>query len=217
MSNYTVQLRWLIENNYDIGLSDYPIFDENHRTELNQLIIESFYTREICAETPALFKLFMSRRMRKIMPLYNQLYASQVQTFNNLYNLDITEVYSHNILTTNDVGQVSKSIVDGDDTSNAINVHSATPNGSLTLESITGAVYADDADHTEGKSTTNQTVDNTSDITGTTGSNESYNKTTKGVTGIQYADAVKKWRETMINIDQLIIDNELGDLFMSIY
>ena len=47
MSKYTTELRWVIENGYDLQLNEYPIFDENYREELNQKIINHYYFREI--------------------------------------------------------------------------------------------------------------------------------------------------------------------------
>ena len=38
MSKYTIELRYLLENNpksLEIALSHYPIYNENHRQELN--------------------------------------------------------------------------------------------------------------------------------------------------------------------------------------
>ena len=40
MSRYTIELRYLIEGNYDLGLKDYPIFDESYREQLNNKIIQ---------------------------------------------------------------------------------------------------------------------------------------------------------------------------------
>ena len=55
MSNYTVELRQLIQNGYDIGLKDYPIFDESYRETLNNKIIMHYWMRERGAETAGLF------------------------------------------------------------------------------------------------------------------------------------------------------------------
>ena len=56
MSRYTIELRYLIEGNYDLGLKDYPIFDESYREQLNNKIIQHYYFREIGFETEALLK-----------------------------------------------------------------------------------------------------------------------------------------------------------------
>ena len=41
MAVYTTELRRLIENGYDLGLDDYPIFDEEYRAVLNKKIIDA--------------------------------------------------------------------------------------------------------------------------------------------------------------------------------
>ena len=91
MSIYTTQLRWIVErkqheagsdpNDYSacyqyLGLSDYPIFDENYRHILNDKIIRHFYFREIGFETAAQFAFFLRRTMHEHMPYFNQLYNS---------------------------------------------------------------------------------------------------------------------------------------------
>ena len=60
------------------------IFDECHRKELNDKIIEHYYFREIGAETPDRFNFYLRRKMREIMPYYNQLYISEMIKFDPL-------------------------------------------------------------------------------------------------------------------------------------
>ena len=47
MSKYTTQLRYIVESGFNLGLQDYPIYDETHRKELNDKIIQHYYVREI--------------------------------------------------------------------------------------------------------------------------------------------------------------------------
>ena len=90
MSKYTTELRYLIENNFDIGLKTYPIFDENYREVLNTKIINHYFFREIGMETAELFKRYLNTTMCEIMPYYNQLYKSELLEFNPFYNVDKT-------------------------------------------------------------------------------------------------------------------------------
>ena len=96
MSKYTTELRYLIENDFDIGLKNYPIFDENYRALLNQKIINHYYFREIGMETAELFKRYLNTTMNEIMPYYNQLYKSELLEFNPFYNVDKTIVSDKN-------------------------------------------------------------------------------------------------------------------------
>ena len=91
MSIYTTQLRWIVERLQTqagsqpddfsacyqyLGLNDYPIFDENYRSLLNDKIIRHFYFREIGFETAAQFAWYLRRTMHENMPYFNQLYSS---------------------------------------------------------------------------------------------------------------------------------------------
>ena len=88
MATYTVEIRTLVENHFDLGLKNYPIFDEKYREGLNNKIINHFYFREIGFETAGLFKRYLNQKMSEIMPYYNQLYKSELLKFNPFYNVD---------------------------------------------------------------------------------------------------------------------------------
>jgi hypothetical protein len=57
-----------------LGLTDYPIFDEEYRNTLNNAIYQHFCYRQIAADTPQLFVFYLNRRMREQMPTYNAIY-----------------------------------------------------------------------------------------------------------------------------------------------
>lgn len=83
-TTYGPRLIDLIDDGYDIGLRDYPIFDEAYRETLNQAIVDHFLLREISAETPALFIFYLNRRMRENMPKANALYEFYRENQDNL-------------------------------------------------------------------------------------------------------------------------------------
>lgn len=68
---------------------NYPIFNENHRAELEHKILKHYYMREIGFETVGLFKLFLNERMAEIMPYYNKLYESETFEFDPFKNIDV--------------------------------------------------------------------------------------------------------------------------------
>lgn len=118
MSTYTTELRYILESYAGLDAStdypsidsvidksriklfdfNYPIFDESYRRHLESLICLHYYRREIGFETVGLFKLYLERTMREIMPYYNQLYKSQLLEFNPFYDVDITRdhINKHN-------------------------------------------------------------------------------------------------------------------------
>ena len=100
MAQYTTFLNTLLESGFDIGLNDYPIWDEDYRPILNSKIIDNYRFREIGSETPGLFKYYLNRTMHQIMPYYNELYKTTQYDYNPIHNVDYTE--EHNITRTHD-------------------------------------------------------------------------------------------------------------------
>ena len=76
MSKYTVTLRQIIQSGFDIGLKDYPIYNEEHRETLNNMIINHYLMSEIGQETPELFRIYLNNTMNEIMPRYNLMYKA---------------------------------------------------------------------------------------------------------------------------------------------
>lgn len=95
-SKYTTVLQNLIDTNFDLGLKDYPIFDEAYRGVLNTKIKKHFAYREIGFETPGMFKHFLNVKMDEIMPLYNQFYLSQSLTFDPFSSFDMEDTNTKN-------------------------------------------------------------------------------------------------------------------------
>lgn len=83
-TTYGPRLIDIIDDGYDLGLDDYPIFDEDYRPVLNQAIVDHFLMREIGAETPAQFIFFLNRRMRENMPKANALFQFYAENAGHL-------------------------------------------------------------------------------------------------------------------------------------
>lgn len=94
MAKYTTFLKTLIESGFDIGLNEYPIWDEEYRAILNKKITQHYWFREIGQETPGLFKFYLNRTMDEIMPYYNQLYKTTILEYNPIHNADYTEEHT---------------------------------------------------------------------------------------------------------------------------
>lgn len=91
MAKYTTFLKTLVESGFDLGLNEYPIWDEEYRPILNKKIMDHYWFREIGQETPGLFKFYLNRTMNEIMPYYNQLYKTTILEYNPIHNVDYTE------------------------------------------------------------------------------------------------------------------------------
>lgn len=201
MSTYTTQLRYIVESGYDLGLSDYPIFDENYRVQLNNKIIEHYYFREIGLETAALFKKFLNRKMNEIMPYYNQLYKSELIKIDPITRIDLWETFNRQ-----DKGEFNGTM---QDLTNNFNVYSDTPQGTLSTSDIQNNLYASSASKDENKenTTTNQTTQNNLEHTKHNTGNDARRTD---------SEMLLEYRQTFLNIDMLVI-NELEELFMQIW
>lgn len=91
MAKYTIELGKLIESGYPLSFGNYPIFDEEYRQTLEGKIIDHYYFNEIGAETADRFSFYLRRKMREIMPYYNQLYQTTLLDFDPL----VTDYYEN--------------------------------------------------------------------------------------------------------------------------
>ncbi len=60
----------------------------NIEQNLCKKILRHYYTREICCETVGRWKLFLSDKMKNIMPYYNQLYQSELLKIDPLVSVN---------------------------------------------------------------------------------------------------------------------------------
>lgn len=82
----------------------FPIYDENHRADLERKIILHYFNREIGLETYGLWKLYLEERLNLEMPYYNQLYETEARKYDYLINIDehIDSTGKVNTIGTND-------------------------------------------------------------------------------------------------------------------
>lgn len=174
MAKYTIELRSLIENNYDLGLKDYPIFDESYRDHLNRKILNHYKFYEIGFETEALFKHYLNTKMDEIMPFYNQLYMSEKLKFNPFDNVNMTEIMdrdtssktlnsqfstsenAHQNANENNTNQHNSHI--DDINKDSIDVHSDTPQDLLNFKEMGEDKFASEASRNDSHSST-QSID----------------------------------------------------------
>jgi hypothetical protein len=211
MSVYTTQLRWIVENGYDLGMKDYPIFDETHREELNKKIIDHYYLREIGFETVGLFKRHLNVRLNEIMPYYNELYKTIAVEYDIINTTDITETHTRDNQKTQDVTSDNS----GSSSTNAKgkNVESDTPQGLLSIDNIEGNVYASNADFNVNSE--NLETQNTAKTSGTENTKETISINRKGFRKSP-TEQIILYRKAIVNIDLQIIE-ELNDLFMLLW
>lgn len=195
------------------------------RAELNNKILSYYRFREIGFETVGRFLFELETALKEIMPYYNQLFYSADQDFNPIYNVDYIRNTQRNKSDTNIGSQSSttNASASGTSTDNAKNVTSDTPQNqlSITNEQIDQVDYASEASWAKNSNSTTDTSSSSSNASNSVIGNEKEGivETTKGNFGVVSAqDLIIKYRETLLNIEQLIInDKRIQELFMMIY
>lgn len=229
-ATFTVELGTLVENGFDIGLDDYPIFDEAYRYGLNTKIVEHFYYREIGQETPELFKRFLNRRMNEIMPYYNQLYLSEKLALEHdpMVNQDIStkgnSVSQGQTSSESHQETSADSTTDGSTTSDtkskARTLVSTTPQMQLSGREDYATNITDTTNEGHSEGTSSSVTDSKGSTDGTaSGSNrntEDYVTHVTGLSGITSSQALIQWRQSFMNIDLMVI-HELDGLFFGLY
>lgn len=209
MSTYTIQFGTLIDSGYDVGLSEYPIFEESYRTTLNKLIIGRYRFREIGAETAALFRHYFLQTLCEIMPYYNQLYESARMKFDPLHDVDFTETTSG----TSYGSSTAQSGTSDSSKSKQTNAESDTPQNTFNFSDVSANKFLSEAGISESETQSGGTASSSGQTAGTSaGSRRMVGKTG----GKSYSEMIEEYRRILLNIDRRVLD-DLNDCFMNIW
>lgn len=212
---------------------DFPIFDENYRQVLCRKILKHYYTREIAHETVGRWKLALNAKLNEIMPYYNQLYKSELLEFNPFYDVDLTRSRegsgtsnkTSNNTETNSGTSKNVSSESGTNNTDTLNRFSDTPQNSMDTQGIADSVplttvtKVNEDNTTTNESTDTLTRNDTKTGNGTENINntDKYIETVKGKQGTEnYSSLLKKFRETFLNIDMMIIE-DCSDCFFTLW
>lgn len=223
MSHYTTEVRFICETYADYKESQgykkvdeiiqkarskifdfyYPIFDEAYRSVLETKILRHYYTREICAETVGRWKLFLEAEMNEIMPYYNKLYESELLKFDPLRDTDMYAEHTKK----GEGGTTGET--SGNRKEDNWRYYHDTPQGGV--EGLKSLHYLTEAERHDNN------TDTTANTSGTYNDTETYLEHIYGKSkGLSYAKLLQEYRNTLINIDAMII-KDLAELFMMVY
>lgn len=231
MSKYTTQVRFICEteagyNQSQDALSvdqviakswnkifttNAPLYDENHRQELCSKILKHYYLREIGCETVGIWKLWCNTKLEEILPYYNKMYESVALEFDPLEDVNVSR--KHNRGTQG--GNNSTSSAHTENSADATNweLFSDTPQGSV--QNLENETYLTNA--TKQTNVSSSDTDSGASEENRYQENEDFDETVKGKQGTgTYSEMVMKYREAIINVDMMIID-EFKDLFMGLW
>ena len=194
MSNYTITLGQIVENNIEIFDFDYPFYNEERRKQFEQHFIEHFYFDEIGQETVARFKQRLKIKLNLIMPYWNKIFLADELEQRILDNYDVTETYTRNYTTNTNATTESVNK----------NLESDTPTTKTDFEQVD---YFSNIIKDIGNNTSNVNYNN----------NEHWERRMQGNIGVQTdADAIIKYWQSLRQIEKEIFE-QCSDLFMEVY
>ena len=232
MAKYTIDLYTLLkDDNFKIFNFDYDFYtdDINIKQTFESKFIDRYMFNEIGFETVARFKHYLKERLNSIAPFYKQLYYTELESKNIkfLLNKDLTETFikdvSSNTETSSNTSLNNRSSSSTTGSQNNINnfKESNLDNGNADLGLSQGNLTSvnETNDNTTSNNTTSSNDNSDMNNTGNTSNKEKETTTliSQGNIGVtSSAELLKQWREVLINIDNMIIE-ECSDLFMTIY
>ena len=214
---------------------DYPFYvdDEEAKTKYEEKFMLYYWNCEIGFETFARFQKALQARLTIKMPYYQQLYETELacQDINFLLNKDLRETFTREIDTenetsgTNSTQQTSnnESSLNQEGTTTNTHKESSLRDGVSTSSLADGYLTGTSSDN--GSNSTTGTTNSTDKLTSEGTLSQTENGKTventdllsQGNIGItSSAELLQKWREVLINIDEIIIE-DCRDLFMRIY
>lgn len=224
MSKYTVQLRWVLEqelrdklgDDYNeaqlldernwklawgkLGLDTYPLSKVKKRDDLNRKFIRRFFFREIGAETVAQWRFILVRRLFEIMPYYNALYDM----------LDKSDPYDEiDMRYTNDVMSTSDTDTESNTEDTSRDTVSDTPMGMLESDpnAIESGRYASGGSYTKGTGHSDSHTDGSGTV--------DQDRTEKGRRH-SIGRLMSEYEQGIVNIDERIME-DLEECFMGLW
>ena len=214
---------------------DYPFYidDEEAKAKFEEKFMLYYWNCEIGFETFARFQKALQARLTIKMPYYQQLYETELASkdISFLLNKDLRETFTREIDTENETTgtnntkqtSINESSLNQEGTSTNTHKESSISDGVSTSSLVDGYLTGVSSDN--GSSSTVGSSNSSDNLTseGTlsqTENGKTVEKTellSQGNIGItSSAELLQKWREVLINIDEIIIE-DCRDLFMRIY
>ena len=211
----TLKMMDLVRSNYNLFDFSYNLYDDSLKQNFEEKFKQHFFLYEIGFETVGLFKQQLQMTLNDIYPYYKQLYETEIKCrdIDFMLNKDLKETF------------IRETIGEGTNVTNS--TQTSTSNSSsndLVTSHDTPQNRVDDLDKfmssAQKSNSNNENTNSGNANTTSTGNTKSTDKTeliSQGNIGItSSADLLQKWREILINIDQLMF-NDLKSLFLLVY
>lgn len=151
MAEMTVELRHLLQSDFELFDFDYEFDDPNFKEEIEQAIIDHYFFSEIGQETPDRFKQRFKTRWRRIMSYYNKLYNTTLLSYDPLVNYTINEGLNQLAKTQNNQDATTNTTNKGNTSTQSDTTNVTDANGNMSV--------TDNTQTTTNGNTTSQTND----------------------------------------------------------
>lgn len=232
---YTETLGNLIAFGYDtddklhLSANYYPIYDENHRRELNEKIIRHYALREIGQETGQQFIFYLGMTMAEIMPYFNERYRTLDMEYDPLVTMDMTtdsengseSQSSGKASSTQDSTSKSTSKSDNSSTTTSRSFDSDVPQTGVQGDFARYASHANES-QAESAGTASNSQDSTSHTAAQSATDYQHDSSnSKGkshATGRSQSamSLIQEYRQAIINVDMEIV-RSLEPCFMQVW
>ncbi len=220
-SRYTLELSYLQDDpEFDLFSFEYDFYEPQLKKQFENKFMDYYRYYEIGFETIERFQRQLMSKLNMIMPYYRQLYITELKSKNidYLLNKDLRET-TERTLTSNDeniMSSIVNSLTKNNNTSSSNTVHKESAlnniNAQISQNKLTG--ISEDLTTDSGSATTDMNDRSNSTSTNNTSVTEKVSILSQGNVGVtSSAELLQKWREVLINIDEMIIE-ECYDLFM---
>lgn len=211
----TIELRYF-ENHKNLFDFEYNFYNEEQKYAFEEQFFNHYFFHEIGFESKDRFK----QRLKSILNLknnyYQQLYNTELESqgITFLLNKDLTETYERDLKSNNLNTYTSNSNSNSDSNSNSNSKESSSSDGTASVTLEQG--YLSNVNNNTDTTKSNSKNDTKGENKGNTDMREITKLVSKGNIGTtSSAELLSKWREVLINMNEIII-KDLRVLFLNL-
>lgn len=215
-SKYTLQLYYIYkDDSYNLFDQAYNLYNNELKPYFEEKFFQHFMFYEIGFDNINIFKQHLISTLNDIYPKYKQLYETEIrcQNIDFMLNKDLKESYVRKLNGESEGNSQATSTSDNTSNTNDLSIANDTPQNKIDdLDK-----YMTSASKTNSNSTNNSTSNANNTIKNKSNNIEEYELISQGNIGVtSSAELLEKWRNVLINIDQMIF-KELENLFLFVF
>lgn len=227
MAKYTIELRELVENGYEIFDFDYPFYEPYQKNRFEETFINYYYFYEIGAETITRWKHMLKTQLNFLFTKYEQLYYTilRSQNIDFMLNKDLKESWTRELDTVGKEYNYTTNL-GNENTENNITLkntedykNSSLENGlaSTSLDNLTDISNTNTKAESDNNAMVTKNYSTQGNINQDENQKENYTLISQGNIGTtSSAQLLRDWRNVLIDLQEMLI-KDLRCLFMYVY